>query len=80
MTSYERIRVDGKTLILRDPKEITFLGVPALSGIEVDREGDEVAPRGVDMNQHVIQLALITRRTPLVMNLHYGTLEDAPTR
>ena len=75
--TYTRIRVDGKTLILRDMRTVTFMGEQCVSGIEVDREGNEPAPSGVDQRQHIIQASLITRQTPLKWNNHYGTLEAA---
>lgn len=74
MTTYERVRFDGKTVILMNPKEIKFLGHPCLSGIEVDIEGREIAPRGVDERQRIIFFDLITRRTPLVMDKMYAVL------
>jgi hypothetical protein len=77
MAHWERIRLDGKTLILRDPQESRLLGVTTLVGIEVDKFDVEVAPRGVDERQHIIEEAIITRRTPLKMNRTYGELEPA---
>lgn len=89
MTTYERVRYkdfrvrwDGKklrdtrTIILMNPVEVEFMGAPALSGVEVNREGEEVAPRGVDERRHIIGLDVITKRTQLVMNNHYGILEE----
>ena len=89
MTTYERIRFnrirvryngkqikEPRTIILMNPSETKLFGAPALTGSEVDREGREVAPRGVDQRQHIIGLDLIIRRTPLTMSKTYGTLEE----
>lgn len=76
---YERIRVEGKRnrIILRDPEEIEFMGAPALAGIEVNTEGEEVAPSGVDERRHIIEMSLVLERVPMAMNNHYGMLEEA---
>lgn len=74
MTTYERVRADGKTLYLRDPVETSFLGAPALTGVQVDREGNEVAPRGVDELRHIIDLGAVTKRTPVTMDRTYAVL------
>lgn len=75
MTTYERVRFNGRTVILRDPVELEAFGVRVLSGVHVDLEGSEVAPAGVDERRHIIELALITRRTPMRMSTRYATLE-----
>lgn len=84
MSTYERVRVvpDGAstgpsrsrpfTVILRDP----VVSGPFLTGIEVDREGDEVAPKGVDERRHIIMVDLVTKRTPLVMDRLTATLVE----
>lgn len=77
MSHWERIRVNGKTLILRDPQESRLLGFTTLTGVEVDKFDNEIAPVGVDERQHIIEAACITRRTPLIMSRHYGELETA---
>lgn len=79
MTRYERVRfeADGRrrSVILRLSEE-----PPAgfLAGIEVDRFGEEVAPRGIDERLHLIQREAVLSRTPLRMNNHYAELEEAP--
>lgn len=76
---YELIRHrSGGSFILRDPREVVFLGSNVLTGIEVGREGDEIAPRGVDERRRVISIDLITRRTVLTWDLHYGRLVARP--
>jgi hypothetical protein len=69
---YERIRFNGRTIILRDTTESELF----LTGVEVDRTGMEVAPHGIDERKHIIDLTVITKRTPLTMNNHYGELEE----
>jgi hypothetical protein len=77
-SKYERIRYEANggrgTVILRDPTTIQFMGEPALTGTEVNREGEEVAGRGFDERQRIIQTECIVKRTPLVWNNKYGTL------
>lgn len=82
MTVYERVTYRpepgaARTLILADPKVSAALGIPVLSGSEVDRDGCPL-----DRIQ-VIDLTLIVRRTPLRMDLTYARLvptEGAPGR
>jgi len=78
-TTYERIRVKGERapVILRAPRTVDVDGGRLLVGVHVDREGREVAPRGVDERIRVIDLTLVSCRTPMVWNLHYGELEVA---
>jgi hypothetical protein len=54
-----------------------MLGVTCLSGVEVDREGDEVAGRGADVRVRVVELTLIGSRTRVVMDRKYAQLVDA---
>jgi hypothetical protein len=75
MNTYTRIRINGKSVILRNMKEVSVLNAPCVAGVEVNREGDEVAPAGVDERLHIIQKSLITKSTPLEWNRKYGTLE-----
>lgn len=79
MTTYERVRYDdgerSRTIYLRDPRVVPFLGAEALTGIEVDRETNEIAPRGADELRRVIALDCITKRTPVYVSKTYGTLE-----
>lgn len=77
MTSarYERVtyRPEGgkaRTIYLESPTVVGDL----LTGIEVNREGDEIAPRGYDERRHLIALALVTRREAMVMDRIYGEL------
>lgn len=77
MNAYERIRYEGRTAILRDPVESEFLGETVLSGIEVNRHGDEVKPVGADERRRIIAVSLITSRTLLSWDKHYAVLRPA---
>jgi hypothetical protein len=79
MTRYERVRVEGRAIYLRDTAEITMLGEQCLTGTEVTRDGDDVRPRGADERRRIIALELITARTPLIMDNFYGTLAEEVT-
>lgn len=48
-----------------------------LTGIEVDREGDEVAGPGYDNRRHVLDLGLVVSRESFVMDRIYGELVPA---
>jgi hypothetical protein len=85
---YERVTFraesGNRTVILQDPAEVAIGGVPMLTGDEVDREGLLVEPEAAFLRahgavtgtrRHVIELALVTRRRTMVMNLAYGELE-----
>lgn len=80
MTTYERVtyRPEGacraRTVILRDTTE----GDRLLSGVEVDRHGGKAGTLEVSERRHVIDLALVERRTPLTLDRHYGVLR--PTK
>jgi hypothetical protein len=77
VTAYERVayRPEGsprqRSVVLIDPTEDALSGTPVLTGYESDREG--VALDRI----HVIDLSLVTHRTRLRVNPHYGTLEEA---
>lgn len=73
--TYTKVRAGSLNVILRDPSEIHAFGVDCLTGIEVDRTGVNVGTDEVSQRRHVIELATITRRTPMEMSLTYGTLE-----
>ena len=60
-------------MILRNPRETSLF----LSGVEVDKFNEEVAPRDVDQRVHIIQLECIVWRKPLVQNPKYAELEEA---
>ena len=82
MTCYERVtfrteKGRSRTVYLRQPvvAESPILG-SLLTGVEVDIEGDEVAPRGVDERRHIIGLDAVVRRVPMYMNNDFGLLEE----
>lgn len=78
--TYERVTYQDenrkRTIYLRDPREIQFLGSPALTGVRVNKETDEVAPRGVDEVRQIITMDLVSKRTPMVVSRHYGWLVE----
>jgi hypothetical protein len=90
MTTYERVTVQSpaqrgraRRLFLRDVAETTFAGVPAITGVEVDREGDEVQPSKAYLKahgaedgerRHILPTELVTKREPHVVDYLYGTL------
>jgi hypothetical protein len=82
VTNYERVRYSPtpgalhRTIILRDAELAKIAGYSVLAGVEVDRAGNELAPRGVDERRHLIDLALIVRRTKLVTDNHYAELRE----
>ena len=77
MSRYERITYrdpdsgSQKTLILEEAKVRPFgpNQTPVLIGEQVDKEGCDLD------HTHVIEVRLITKRTPMQMNFHYGWLE-----
>jgi hypothetical protein len=91
--TYERItytdpdRGRNHTVILQAPAEVAIAGIPFLAGDEVDREGNLAEPDAAFLHRHgaetgsvrrVIEVALITRRQPMAMNLTYGELYPVP--
>lgn len=84
MSTYTRVRytpVEGRrprSVYLRDIKDVTLLGRPCVSGIEVNREGDAVGSDKVDERVHIIERALIDSLTPMRMNNFYCELEEIP--
>src|SRR4051812_4092916 len=76
---YERITlVNGQRFYLRVSDDSGNL----VRGIEVDKEGDEVVPKGKDKDgnafhqrMHLIQKDLIKKRQRMRMNLVFATLE-----
>lgn len=82
-TPYERVtyRQDGRTrtIYLHRPTvggHADGLLGEFLTGIEVNIQGDEVAPRGVDERRHIISLELVTKRIPMVMDNIFGELTE----
>jgi hypothetical protein len=81
VATFERVtyRPEGakrsRSVILRDPSGVMFAGSSATTGVEVGLDGSELAPAGVDERRHIIADALISKREPMTMNLHYARLE-----
>lgn len=71
-TRYERVRFAGRSVILR----VTAESEHFMRGIEVNKFGDEVIPRGADERLHIIQKTVIKKRTALKMNNYYAELEE----
>ena len=63
--------LDKKTVILQDPKEIDFLGARAITGLQVNKNGDAMPIT----KQHLIQVDCISSQVSMRMNNHYATLE-----
>lgn len=78
MSTYERVtyRPEGeraRTIYLHRPVEHG----PFLTGVEVNREGDEIGGKDHDARRHIIDLGLIVRRVPMRMDNIYGELVEA---
>jgi hypothetical protein len=77
--SYARVRFRAagkapRSILL----EVTRESDRFLTGYEVDRAGERIWREGVfDERLHLIEKSVITRRTAMRMNLHYGELEAA---
>lgn len=50
-----------------------------LLGVRVNSEGGFISGKGFDQQVHLIDQSTVTKRVPLVMNLHYGMLEEVGT-
>lgn len=75
MSVYERVtyRPEGeraRTIYLHRPTVSGLL----LTGVEVNREGDEISGKDFDERRHVIELSLVVRRVPMRMDNTYGEL------
>lgn len=71
---YARLTLaDGQRFILR----ITAETARTIAGIEVDRDGDEVVPKGHHNRLRIVERTAIAKFTPMRMNNHYATLEVA---
>lgn len=66
----------ARTIYLDKVSESTVAGAPVLTGVEVDREGSEVYGKGFEERHHIIEVALIVRRVPVVMSNIYGEFEE----
>jgi hypothetical protein len=72
MSTYLKVRIPGKTVLLRDSTEKNGF----LSGVEVNKFGDEISSKGFDERLHVIQIEAITSMKTMVMSLKYGELDE----
>ena len=73
--TYVAVRLcgDRRRIILR----VTTDNPEWLSGVEVDKHGDDVTPNGYDRRLRIIQRSAIASIAKLSMNLHYAELEPA---
>lgn len=80
MARYERVtyRPEGgraRTIYMENVQVMG--GGELLTGIEVNREGDEICGAKFDERRHIIELALVERRMPMRMDNIYGELVEA---
>ena len=70
----------ARTIYLADVSvtESPLLG-ELLTGIEVDRQGDDVSGSKFDQRRHIISTEVITRRVPVVMDKIYGEYVEVGT-
>lgn len=69
----------ARTIYLVDATEIPFIGATAVTGIEVDRDGNRtLGPATQPLERrHVIASELIVKRVPVVMDNTYGEYVEA---
>lgn len=72
MSTYLKVRIPGKTLLLRDAREKNGI----LSGTEVNKFGDEISSKGFDERLHLIEIEAISFTKKMVMNPKYAELEE----
>lgn len=64
---------EGNKFMIRVTRETTM----GVSGIEVDREGDEVVPVGYHNRMRIVPRDAIKRAVEMRMNVLYGRIERA---
>jgi hypothetical protein len=77
MTRYERVRISGKkarTVYLENPAVIASDSLTTLTGYAVTKEAERVSKKHDTLE--MIELSLVSSRTPVYYNGKYGTLED----
>ena len=55
---------------------VTRLDADWIVGVEVNKCGDEITPRGFDSRTHVMQMGAVQKIEAMKMNLKYGELES----
>lgn len=82
-TRYERVtyRPEGadrsRSVLLENPEEGRLWDVPVLSGLEVGKDGEtRWFDGGTTARRHLIQLELIVKRTPLVVDNELALLVE----
>lgn len=68
-------QTDGKKYFLR----VNIEGPKLISGIEVDKHGEEISPSGYDNRLRIVEKKLIKSMVEYRMNNHYATLEKGAT-
>ncbi len=74
---YVRVKVGSARFILKNPRNMIFLGTECVTGISVDKEGQNIASENANQRKHIIELSMVDSVTPMVMNNKYGYLEPA---
>ena len=83
-TTYQRVTYRPEddershTVYLKNPQRINLDGKHSCTyGTVVDKHGSEVKPKGgkADLQQHLIDDRLISKRAVMIMSLLYGHLE-----
>lgn len=64
----------ARTIYLSDVSETVIAGEPAITGIEVDRDGNRTLGtiKQAIERRHIIQVELVVKRVPVVMDKIYG--------
>jgi len=79
MITYTKIKFTEKgtrSIYLQNPKMVRGF----LTGIQVNKKGEEIADKGCDERLHLIQVGCIKENIPQVMNKIYGELEEGETK
>lgn len=77
--SYQRVTYKpesaarSRSVILKNPVTAGW----AIRGVEVDHDGVNIGDAAVSERIHLIDLSLVSRRTAMVMDNHYGMLVEA---
>ena len=74
MITYTKIKFTEKgtrSIYLQNPKRVRGF----LTGIQVNKKGEEIADKGCDERLNLIQVGCIKENIPQVMNKFYGELE-----
>lgn len=82
--TYHKVTLEnGKTIILQNLTTVPFrlsLTGRAITGIEVNRNGDEISHAGFDERKHIISEDAVKSVREMRFSNRYGTLEVIPKR